>query len=372
MSGSAEAARSDLEWMQHALELARNGVGSTAPNPTVGCVLVKRGHLIGSGWTAPAGGPHAERVALAAARADARGATAYVTLEPCCHYGRTGPCTQALIDAGVARVVYAARDPNPRVDGGGIRELEAAGIRVEGGLLATESEALNRGFFARMRRGRPWVRSKLAASLDGRTALANGTSQWITGDAARADVHRWRARSDAILTGSGTVLLDDPALTARPDGVASARQPLRVIVDSALKIRPSARVLSGPSGALVFTCRSDAETERTLAAAGARIERVGGSRCDLGAVFERLAALEINEVWVEAGPGLNGALLRAGLIDELVIYVAPKILGDAARGMFGVGELLALEEGWTLKFGDVQQLGDDLRIIAVPINRDGS
>jgi diaminohydroxyphosphoribosylaminopyrimidine deaminase / 5-amino-6-(5-phosphoribosylamino)uracil reductase len=371
MSSEATFGARDYEWMAQALALAQNGIGNTAPNPTVGCVLVKDGRAIGSGWSAPAGGPHAERVALAAAGPEARGATAYVTLEPCCHHGRTGPCTTALIEAGVAHVIYGARDPNPRVNGGGIRELEAAGIRVAGGILAEASAELNRGFFSRMQRGRPWVRSKLAASLDGRTALASGASRWITGEAARLDVHRWRARSDAILTGSGTVLHDDPALTARPDGVASARQPLRAIVDSALKVPPRARTLAEPGGALVFTCRSDAAAEQALAAAGARIERVGGEgRCDLRSVLVRLAALEINEVWVEAGPGLNGALLGAELIDEVVIYVAPRILGERARAMFNVGELASLDESRTLEFRDVQRLGDDLRIVAEPVYRD--
>ena len=362
----------DHEHMAAALRLAENGLYDTAPNPTVGCVLVKDGRVVGSGWTAPAGGPHAERVALNVAGAAAREATAYVTLEPCCHTGRTGPCSKALIEAGVARVVYAGHDPNPRVNGGGAVELAAAGVRVEGGVMERAAEPLNRGFFARMRRGLPWVRSKLAISLDGRTALANGASQWITSASARADVHRWRARSSAVLTGSGTVVDDDPSLDARREeaGIAPAigiKQPLRVIVDARLKTPPGAKTLSLAGEVLVLTTRElDDPKARALREAGARIERVAGNaeHCDLNAVVERLAALEINDVWVEAGAGLNGALLRAGLIDELIIYMAPRLLGDSARGMFALPALESLAEGWDLVFEDFRKVGADLRITA--------
>ncbi len=267
---------------------------------------------------------------------DARGATVYVTLEPCCHLGRTGPCTKALIEAGVARVVFAGGDPNPRVGGGGARELAAAGIAVEGGVLEQAAEPLNRGFFARMRRGTPWVRSKIAASLDGRTALANGSSQWITGSPARADVQRWRALSSAIMTGSGTMRADNPALTARPqeagiDSSLGVEQPLRVIVDAQLKTPPTARTLALPGDVLIFTTQEGGSAAAALRSAGARIERVAGEQhCDLSAVLARLGELEINDVWVEAGAGLNGALLAAGLIDELVIYTAPVVLGASA------------------------------------------
>src|SRR5512134_3998437 len=267
----------DHEHMAAALRLAENGLYDTAPNPTVGCVLVKDGRVVGSGWTAPAGGPHAERVALNAAGAAARGATAYVTLEPCCHTGRTGPCSKALIEAGVARVVFAGHDPNPNA-GGGAKELVAAGIKIEAGVMERSAEPLNRGFFARMRRGRPWVRSKLAVSLDGRTALANGQSQWITSPSARADVHRWRARSSAVLTGSGTIVDDDPSLDARraEAGIAAElgiKQPLRVIVDAVLKTPPTAKTLSLPGEVVVLTTRaSDDPKARALRAAGARIE----------------------------------------------------------------------------------------------------
>lgn len=362
----------DHEHMAAALRLAENGLYDTAPNPTVGCVLVKSGLVVGSGWTAPAGGPHAERVALAAAGAAARGATAYVTLEPCCHTGRTGPCSRALIEAGVARVVFAGHDPNPRVAGAGATELAAAGIAVEGGVLERAAEPLNRGFFTRMRRGTPWVRSKLAVSLDGRTALANGASRWITSTAARADVHRWRARASAVVTGSGTIIDDDPSLDARRDeagipATVGIKQPLRVIIDARLKTPPGAKTLSLPGEVLVLTTRPlDDPKAAALRSAGARVEQVAGDaeHCDLGAVLERLGAHEINDVWVEAGAGLNGALLQAGLIDELIIYMAPRLLGDSARGMFSVPALESFAAGWILDLDDCRKVGPDLRLTA--------
>jgi diaminohydroxyphosphoribosylaminopyrimidine deaminase/5-amino-6-(5-phosphoribosylamino)uracil reductase len=362
----------DYEHMAAALRLAANGVYDTKPNPAVGCVLVKDGRVLATGWTAPAGGPHAERVALAAAGAAARGATAYVTLEPCCHTGRTGPCSRALVEAGVARVVYAGHDPNPRVNGGGTAELKAAGIAVEGGVMERAAEPLNRGFFTRMRRGTPYVRSKLAVSLDGRTALANGASRWITSAQARADVHRWRARSGAVLTGSGTVVDDDPSLDARRGeaGIAAelgVKQPLRVVVDARLKMPPAAKTLTLPGDVLVLTTRALDDTRAVaLRAAGARIEQVAGNaeHCDLAAVIARLGEREVNDVWVEAGAGFNGALLRAGLIDELIIYMAPKLLGDSARGMFTVPALASLAEGWNLTFDEFRKVGPDLRITA--------
>jgi diaminohydroxyphosphoribosylaminopyrimidine deaminase/5-amino-6-(5-phosphoribosylamino)uracil reductase len=362
----------DHEHMAEALRLAENGLYDTAPNPAVGCVLVRDGRVVGSGWTAPAGGPHAERVALAAAGAAARGATAYVTLEPCSHTGRTGPCSRALIEAGVTRVVFAGQDPNPRVDGAGAVELAKAGIAVEGGVLEREAEPLNRGFFTRMRRGTPWVRSKLAVSLDGRTALANGTSRWITSAAARADVHRWRARSSAVVTGSGTIVDDDPSLDARREqaGIAAEigiKQPLRVIIDAKLKTPPAAKTLTLPGEALVLTTRSlDDPKAAALRKAGARLEQVAGDaeHCDLHAVLERLGAHEINDVLIEAGAGLNGALLSAGLVDELIIYMAPRLLGDSARGMFTVPALESLAAGWSLELDDCRRIGPDLRLMA--------
>ena len=362
----------DFEHMAHALQLAANGLYDTAPNPAVGCVLVKDARVVGTGWTAPAGGPHAEIVALKAAGATARGATAYVTLEPCCHTGRTGPCTKALLEAGVARVVFAGRDPNPRVNGGGAAELEAAGIAVEGGVMENEAEPLNRGFFTRMRRGVPYVRSKLAVSLDGRTALANGASKWITSAMARSDVHRWRARSSAVLTGSGTIVDDDPSLDARraeaeiPESIG-IKQPLRVVIDARLKMPLSAKTLSLPGEVLVLTTRAlDDPKAEALRAAGARIDRIAGDaeHCDLRAVIEHLGTLEINDVWVEAGAGLNGALLKAGLIDELIIYMAPRVLGATARGMFEVPALESLADDYRVAFDEVRTIGSDLRITA--------
>jgi diaminohydroxyphosphoribosylaminopyrimidine deaminase/5-amino-6-(5-phosphoribosylamino)uracil reductase len=362
----------DHEHMARALQLAANGLYDTAPNPAVGCVLVKDARVVGSGWTAPAGGPHAEIVALRAAGTAARGATAYVTLEPCCHSGRTGPCTKALIEAGVARVVFAGHDPNPRVNGGGAAQLAAAGLAVEGGVMERAAEPVNRGFFTRMRTGLPYVRSKLAVSLDGRTALANGASQWITSAAARSDVHRWRARSSAVLTGSGTIVDDDPSLDARRDeahidAVVGIKQPLRVVVDARLKMPPRAKTLSLPGEVLVLTTRAlDDPKAEALRAGGARVERVAGNEehCDLRAVVEHLGAHEINDVWVEAGAGLNGALLQAGLIDELIIYMAPRLLGDSARGMFTVPMLESLGDGYRVTFDDFRKVGADLRITA--------
>jgi diaminohydroxyphosphoribosylaminopyrimidine deaminase/5-amino-6-(5-phosphoribosylamino)uracil reductase len=362
----------DHEHMARALQLAANGLYDTAPNPAVGCVLVKDARVIATGWTAPAGGPHAEIVALEAAGAAARGATAYVTLEPCCHTGRTGPCTKALIEAGVARVVFAGHDPNPLVAGGGAVELTAAGVAVEGGVMERAAEPLNRGFFTRMRTGLPYVRSKLAVSLDGRTALANGASQWITGASARADVHRWRARSSAVLTGSGTIVDDDPSLDARReeaqiDASVGLKQPLRVVIDAKLKMPPSAKTLSRPGEVLVLTTRAlDDPAAQALRAAGARLNRVAGNaeHCDLRAVIQRLGELEINDVWVEAGAGLNGALLHAGLIDELIIYMAPRLLGDSARGMFSVPALQSLADDYRVELDDFRKVGADLRITA--------
>jgi diaminohydroxyphosphoribosylaminopyrimidine deaminase/5-amino-6-(5-phosphoribosylamino)uracil reductase len=366
MTKSADAA--DRKHMERALLLAERGLYDTDPNPTVGCVLVNGGEIVGEGWTAPAGGPHAERVALAAAGARARGATAYVTLEPCNHTGRTGPCTEALIEAGVKRVICAMLDPNPLVSGSGVKRLEAAGIPVTVGVLHASAEPLNRGYLSRMTRERPWVRVKIAATLDGRTALANGASRWITGPAARQDVHAWRARSSAVLTGVGTILVDDPSLSARLDGEGiNVLQPARVILDSRLRTPPSAKTLELPGDVLIFGGRDEGEEYRLLTAAGARVERVPASpHCDLHAVLARLAELEYNDVFVEAGPRVSGALLQAALIDELVIYLAPHVLGDGARGMFDVGVLTELEQRYRLKIEDVTRLGPDLRIMARP------
>jgi diaminohydroxyphosphoribosylaminopyrimidine deaminase/5-amino-6-(5-phosphoribosylamino)uracil reductase len=353
----------DNRWMARALQLARRGLDTTSPNPRVGCVLVKDGAIVGEGWHERAGEPHAEIHALRAAGDAAQGATAYVTLEPCSHHGRTPPCADALIAAGVARVVAAISDPNPRVSGQGLEKLRAAGIEVECGLMEAEARELNIGFFKRMVRCTPWVRSKIAASLDGRTALANGASQWITGEDARRDVQRWRARSCAILTGIGTVLADDPQLSVREP--ANSRQPLRVVVDSRLRIPPTARILQ-QGRVLIYTATHDAEKIAALEQAGAQVieEPLADGSVNLYAVIGDLAARGCNEVLVEAGATLNGALLRGGFVHELVIYLAPDFLGDAARGMVQLGELVKLDQRVGLEWHDVRRVGKDLRIVA--------
>jgi len=359
----------DQEHMARALRLARHGLCNTDPNPTVGCVIVDEDRILAEGWTSPAGGPHAERVALDAAGAAARGACVYVSLEPCSHFGRTAPCSQALIEAGVGRVVCAMLDPNPLVAGKGVAELRGAGIDVEVGVLEVEAERINAGFFSRMRRGRPWVRSKIAASLDGRTALANGVSQWITSAEARSDGHAWRARSSAVMTGSGTILADDPSLDARPeDAGLEVLQPIRVIIDSALRTPIDAKTLRLPGDVHIFTTSEDAAARERLVRAGAHVHgAAGGPKCDLANVMAQLADLEINDVWVEAGAGLNGALIRAGMIDELVLYFAPVLLGDSARGMFALGHLELMAERIELVMEEIRVIGTDLRVIARPI-----
>jgi diaminohydroxyphosphoribosylaminopyrimidine deaminase/5-amino-6-(5-phosphoribosylamino)uracil reductase len=347
--------------MAQALRLAERGLYGTSPNPRVGCVLVRDGDVVGTGWHRRAGEPHAEVHALREAGEAARGATAYVTLEPCSHHGRTPPCAEALVEARVARVVVAVQDPNPQVAGEGIARLRAAGIAVESGLMETAARELNAGFFARMTRGMPWVRSKIAMSLDGRTALGNGKSQWITGDAARQDVQRWRARSCAVLTGINTVLADDARLNVRE--IEMPRQPLRVVLDSQLRIPLEARVLIG-GGVLIYTAMRDAEKSAALEQAGASVCVLpdGKGQVDLPAMLRDLAQRGCNEVLVEAGSILNGALLRTGLVDELLLYVAPQLLGDAARGMAQLGELTSLDQRVNLKWQDMRQVGNDLRI----------
>jgi diaminohydroxyphosphoribosylaminopyrimidine deaminase/5-amino-6-(5-phosphoribosylamino)uracil reductase len=353
----------DSQWMALALQLAQRGLSTTSPNPRVGCVLVKDGKNIGEGWHERAGEAHAEIHALRAAGKTARGATAYVTLEPCSHHGRTPPCADALIAAGIARVVVAMQDPNPLVSGRGIVQLQSVGIAVECGLMESAARELNIGFVARMTRGTPWVRSKIAASLDGRTALANGVSQWITGAAARQDVQHWRARSCAVMTGIGTVLADDPQLNVRGNNVE--RQPLRVVLDSELRVLPTAKILQG-GNTLIYTASADAAKHSALCALGVEVcvmPRVA-SGIDLAGVLRDLAQRGINEILVEAGKTLNGALLKAGCVDELVLYLAPQLLGDAARGLAGLGELTQLEQRVELAWQDVRQVGNDLRITA--------
>lgn len=353
----------DHEFMARALRLAESGLYSATPNPRVGCVLVRDGSIVGEGWHEKAGGPHAEVHALQSAGDLARGAAAYVTLEPCSHHGRTPPCCEALLAAGIERVVAAMQDPNPLVAGQGLAWLRDAGLAVDCGLLANEARELNIGFVSRMERGRPWVRLKAAASLDGRTALENGSSQWITGPDARRDGHRWRARACAILTGIGTVRDDDPQLTVRD--VDTARQPLRVVVDSRLEIDPSARVLQGER-VLVVAAVENHLLASIIEARGAEVIFLpnDAGKVDLQALMRELAKRGINELHVEAGFKLNGSLLREGLVDELLLYLAPSLIGDASRGLFNLPALDDLAEKRALQWRDVRQVGSDLRVVA--------
>ena len=353
--------------MTRALALARRGLYSTDPNPRVGCVIAHGERIVGEGWHRYAGEPHAEIHALAAAGRDAAGATAYVTLEPCRHTGRTGPCTRALIEARVGKVVAAMSDPDPRVAGQGLAELAAAGIEVETGLLETEARKLNRGFASRFERGRPWVRCKLAATLDGRTATAGGESQWITGEAARADVHRLRAQASAVLTGIGTLLADDPRLDARVENADCLAPPMRVIVDSHLRTPPAARVFSAPGRILVATSR-DGPPAHALLDAGVEVVSLpdAGGRVALDTLMTALAEIGVNEVHTECGPTLAGALLESGLVDEVVVYLAPALLGDAARGMFTLPVVAAMRDRIRLEIAGVTRVGADIRIDAFP------
>lgn len=357
----------DSQWMARALQLAEHGLYTTSPNPCVGCVLVKDGKIVGEGWHERAGEPHAEILALRMAGEMARGATAFVTLEPCSHEGRTPPCADALIKAGVARVVAAVQDPNPQVAGQGLEKLRSAGISVECGLMEAAARELNIGFFSRMTRGTPWVRSKIAASLDGRTALANGTSQWITGADARRDVQHWRARSSAVLTGIGTILGDDARLNVRD--IEGAHQPMRVIADSHLRLPPAARILDRNTAGgevLIYTATENTAKLAGLEQAGAQIIVLPdmNNRVDLGAMLRDLAARGCNEVLVEGGSKLNGALLNAGLVDELLLYLAPQLLGDMAQGIAALGKLTSLDQRIELEWRDIRHVGRDLRITA--------
>ena len=357
----------DYQYMQMALALAGRASIETSPNPKVGCVIVRDGQVLGQGWTQPVGQAHAEVQALRDAAAqghDVHGATAYVTLEPCSHYGRTPPCAKALREAGLARVVAAIEDGNPQVAGRGLAILREAGIVVECGIfpdLAIEAREMNIGFFQRMETGRPWVRMKLAASLDGFTALPNGQSQWITSAAARLDGHRWRARADAILTGIGTVQADDPMLNVRD--IATPRQPQKIIVDSYLRISPQARVLQG--GALLVCAIADTEKQTRLEQAGAEVICLPNAQqqVDLPALMAELGRRQINELHVEAGARLNGALLQQDCVNELLLYLAPKLLGSGA-GLFALPELSHVDQARVLKFHEISQLGDDVRMLA--------
>ncbi len=348
----------DHAMMRRALALAENGLYTTTPNPRVGCVLVKGEKIVAEGWHEKAGGPHAEAVALEKAGKDAAGATAYVSLEPCNHHGRTPPCAGVLINAKVARVVAAARDPNPKAARGG-DALAGKGVRFEHGLMEEEARELNIGFFSRMTRGRPWVRMKIAATLDGRTALADGRSRWITGAEARRDGHRWRARACAILTGIGTVKADDPRLTVRE--VETTRQPLRVVVDSRLEIPEGARIFEG--GNVLIFC--GIEKARNVSAEVLRLPNPQG-KVDLPKMLEELARRGVNELHVEAGFRLNGSLVREGCVDEFLLYLNPSFLGDGAQGMLDLPGFESLEKRPVLRLRSLERVGDDLRILCRP------
>lgn len=367
----------DARYMARALRLAERGIATTQPNPRVGCVLVAGGRVVGEGWHMQAGAPHAEVYALQQADALARGATAYVTLEPCSHHGRTAPCSEALIAAGVTRVVTAMEDPNPLVRGQGHAQLLAAGIALTEGVGADAARRLNAGYIQRMTQGRPRVTLKLGATLDGRTASANGASQWITGPAARADVQQLRARSGAILTGSGTALADDPALNVRLPGQALApdgrmlpwHQPLRVVLDRRLRMPPQGR-LFGDGGALwIYTERSAREPQAlTLREAGAQLATLPPG-AGLAGVLSHLAGMGVNDVLIEAGPTLTGAFVAADLVDELVVYLAPALLGDGARGMFQLPGMIGLDDRVRLRILEMRAVGEDWRVRAVPDRR---
>ncbi len=372
--------RLDYQYMARALQLAEQGLYTTDPNPRVGCVLVRDGEIVGEGFHARAGEPHAERHALAAAGDRARGATAYVTLEPCSHTGRTGPCADALVAAGVARVVAAMEDPNPQVAGNGMQTLAAAGIETASGLLEADARALNPGFISRMTRQRPYLRIKIAASVDGRTAMASGESQWITGPAAREDVQRLRARSSAVITGVGTVLADRPSYTVRPQqwvltdyqqhsgGSDRVRQPLRVILDRTLQTPPDVPVVSAPGHCLLVAGEQHPGRQNALESAGAEVMLLpaSGSGIDLQQLLIELNRRECNEVLVECGATLAGAFVREGLFDELIVYMAPALLGSSARPLLGLPQLASMSEKVSLKWQDVRQVGDDLRLTLVP------
>jgi diaminohydroxyphosphoribosylaminopyrimidine deaminase / 5-amino-6-(5-phosphoribosylamino)uracil reductase len=362
----------DSRMMALAIQLAKRGQYTTAPNPNVGCVLVSpKGEIISQGWHQKAGTPHAEAHALHQAGVEAKGATAYVTLEPCSHFGRTPPCANALIEARVARVVAAMVDPNPLVAGSGLAKLQQAGIETAHGLMQTQAEELNRGFIKRMRTGRPWVTVKLAASLDGKTALANGQSKWITGPMARQDVQRHRARSCAILSGSGTVLADNPSLNVRYAELGldtsvlaeeSLRQPLKVILDGRNQLTPDLTCLQAQSPTLLINSRQNplpffANVSQWQAPSA-------GNQLKLGAVFDYLGSQQINSVWVEAGATLAGALLQSKLIDELILYQAPKLMGNSGQDLFAIAPLTNMQQAYSLTWTDIRQVGCDLKLTA--------
>ena len=363
----------DQQMMARALTLAAKGRFTASPNPAVGCVISVQNRILGEGYTRPAGGNHAEIEALNMA-VEASGACVYVTLEPCSHYGKTGPCVEALISAGVARVVIASEDPNPLVSGRGIEKLKKAGIVVDCGLLEDQARQLNKGFFKRHERGMPWILVKMASSIDGRTAMASGQSQWVTTPASRKDVQRLRAASCAIVTGIGTQLMDDPSLTVRITaeelGVQDTlTQPLRVVVDSQLQMQPAARMLAQPGTTLIATVDGDAQRQaaKALTDVGAEVVFLpaDGEHVDLHKLVEHLAARECNCIMVEAGAGLAGAFIGEGLLDELVCYWAPKLFGNQARPMFNL-PISTIDAHLALSVQDVRQIGEDLRITMYP------
>ena len=358
----------DHAMMARALRLAERGAYTTRPNPMVGCVLAQGDQVVGEGWHQRKGGPHAEVIALQAAGDRAKGATAYVTLEPCAHTGSTGPCADALVAAGVARVVGAMRDPFPHVDGVGFATLAAAGIEVAVGLMEAQARLLNRGFLSRIERGRPWLRVKLATSLDGRSALASGDSKWISGEPARLDVQRWRARAGAILTGAGTVLVDDPQLTVRLGDDTPFVPPLRVVLDPGLATVARGRIRSGDAPTL-YLHAPDARMPRGIEAQHAHVAQRDGY-LDLAAVLALLAGRGINEVQVEAGATLAGALLSAGLVDELLLYVAPVLLGERARPLFDGLAIDAMADRLRMRIVETRRIGEDVRVLLQPSRGD--
>ena len=352
--------------MAMALQLARKGLNTTDPNPRVGCVIADGDRVVGQGWHEQVGGQHAEIAAMNDAAEPVRGMTAYVTLEPCAYHGKTPPCADALLEAGIGRVVAAIEDPNPRVDGGGLQRLRDSGVQVESGLLAAQAEELNAGFLKRMRNGRPWVRIKSAVSLDGRTGLANGDSKWITGEESRLDVQRWRARSSAILTGIGTVLADDPSMNARVSG--AVKQPLRIIADSRWRTPRDSRILADPGTAWVVGGKLNG-AGRELEKAGIHCLAIPGrdGRPDLGVLLDAMGEAGINEVQVEAGPVLCGVLLEQQLVDEVLLYMAPVLLGDSPRGPFAFGPLESMAGRTHLQWLETNQTGADMRLRLKPL-----
>ena len=363
----------DYQHMARAIQLAKRGLYTTHPNPRVGCVLVNQNEIVGEGFHLKTGEPHAEINALLQAGARARGATAYVSLEPCCHDARTPPCTDALIKAGVQRVIAATEDPNPAVSGKGFSALRSHGIETQSGLLNNEAEALNPGFFKRMRRSLPWVRIKSAISLDGRTALKSGDSHWISSTASRRDVQFLRAKSSAVLTGIETVITDDPSLNVRlhPNDLGTdqpVRQPIRVVLDSKLRINPGAKLLTIPGECIIFTCVNNTDKADQLRAHGINVIQVDDHehKVSLKSAMRSLAELEINEIQVEAGATLTGSFLTAGLVDEIVLYIAGQLLGDQGKGLFSLPNIVSMQDRIELEIKDIRQIDTDLRVISRP------